>query len=159
MSVLGERIKSTRSSRKWTQEELAKKIGTTKQVISNWERSKANPDPKQIIALANTFEVSSDYLLGLSNFPTPHFRDLFGQLSILKEKDYSFVKDKGWDLVELINSDTPLTVGSNKISPNEKKMLTTIIEITLSSIKKVTRDIQEETLKSLINIGEESQLF
>ncbi|NOJ73560.1 helix-turn-helix domain-containing protein [Paenibacillus alvei] len=155
MSVLGERIKSMRTSRKWTQGELATKIGTTKQVISNWERSKANPDPGQIITLANTFNVSSDYLLGISNFHVPHFSDPFDQQSIYTDIDNSFVKVKGFDLVNLINSDTPLTIGNYEINPNDKKMLTSIIEITLSRII----EVQEETLKSHLRMNEVSQLF
>jgi transcriptional regulator with XRE-family HTH domain len=138
MLVLGERIKSTRTSREWTQEELAKKIRTTKHVISNWERGKANPDPKQIIALATAFEVSADYLLGLSNFPEPYFRDPFGQLSMYPEIDYSFVKGLGWDLIKLIDSGIPLLVDSESISPSDKKMITTIIEVTLKRIIEVS---------------------
>lgn len=140
MLLLGERIKSTRTSREWTQEELARKIRTTKHVISNWERGKANPDPEQIIALANTFGVSADYLLGLSNFPEPHFRDPFGQLSISPQVDYSFVKGMAWDLVKLINSGITLTVDSEEISPNDKKMFTTIIEVTFKRLKEVAHE-------------------
>lgn len=138
MLVIGERIKSTRTSKEWTQEQLAQKIGATKHVISNWERGKANPDPKQIIALATAFEVSADYLLGLSNFPEPHIRDPLGQLTIYPEIDYSFVKGMGWDLVKLIDSGIPLLVDSEEISPNDKKMLTTIIEVTLKRVKEAS---------------------
>ncbi len=159
MLVLGERIRNTRTSREWTQEELAKKIRTTKHVISNWERGKANPDPSQIIALANAFEVSADYLLGLSSFPEPHFRDPFGQLSIMPAIDYSFVKGMAWDLPRLINSGITLTVDSNEISPNDKRMITTIIEVTVSRIKEVTREVKEETLESISKMDQNSQLF
>src|SRR5689334_2234156 len=120
MLQLGERIKTTRISKGWTQEELAKKIRTTKYVISSWERGKANPDPLQIIAMANSFEVSADYLLGLTNFPEPHFRDPFGQISIMPAIDYSFVKGTAWDLLKLINSGITLTVAGNEISSKDK---------------------------------------
>ncbi|MCK8487017.1 helix-turn-helix domain-containing protein [Paenibacillus sp. MBLB2552] len=141
MLVLGERIKSSRISREWTQEELAKKIGTTKHVISNWERDKANPDPAQIVALADVFEVSTDYLLGLSNFPQPHFWDPFGQLSIMPVIDYSFVQGMAWDLPRLINSGITLTVNGTEIAPKDKKLITTIIELTLERIKEAQREI------------------
>ncbi|MNO90751.1 HTH-type transcriptional regulator ImmR [compost metagenome] len=159
MLVLGERIKNTRTSREWTQEELAKKIRTTKHVISNWERDKANPDPEQIIALANVFEVSADYLLGLSSFPEPHFRDPFGQLSIMPAIDYSFVKGIAWDLPRLINSGITLTVDGNEITPKDKKLITTIIEVTLNRIKEATCEAKVETLESLSKMDQDSQLF
>lgn len=148
MSVLGERIKQMRVSREWTQEELANRIGTTKHVISNWERGKANPDPEQIIALANTLEVSADYLLGLTNYPQPHFRDPFGQLSITPTIDYSFVKKMGWDLPKLINSGIPLTIDNDEISSGDKEMIITIIQAAFKRKREVAREIKEGILKS-----------
>lgn len=128
MLILGERIKTLRISRGWTQEELAGKTDTTKHVISNWERNKGNPDPEQITALANTFEVSADYLLGLSNFPEPHFRDPFGQIFLMPAIDYSFVKGSTWDLLKLLRSGISLTVDANEIVHKDKELIATIIE-------------------------------
>lgn len=132
MLILGERIKTSRISRGWTQEELAGKIGTTKHVISNWERNKGNPDPEQITTLANTFEVSADYLLGLSNFSEPHFRDPFGQITLMPTIDYSFVKGSTWDLLKLLRSGIPLTVDVNEIASKDKELIATIIEAILT---------------------------
>ncbi|MEB4783712.1 helix-turn-helix domain-containing protein [Paenibacillus polymyxa] len=36
MNILGQRCGNLRLLHKWTQEELANKIGVTKQVVSNW---------------------------------------------------------------------------------------------------------------------------
>lgn len=149
MSVLGDRIKQTRISKEWTQEELSKKIGTSKNVISNWERGRANPDPKQIIAIANAFEVSSDYLLGLSNYQEPHFRDPFGQITTVPTIDYSFINETTWDLPKLINSGIVLTVGDFQISANDKLMLTTIIEAAIKRIKELPYEVNEEALESI----------
>jgi len=128
MLILGERIRTLRIARGWTQEELATKIDTTKHVISNWERNKGNPDPEQITVLANAFEVSADYLLGLSNFPEPHFRDPFGQISSMPAVDYTFVKGSTWDLPKLLSSGIALTIDGNEISPTDKKLIAAIIE-------------------------------
>lgn len=149
MLILGERIKHSRTLREWTQEDIAKKIGTTKHVISNWERGKANPDPNQIIALASAFEVSGDYLLGLSNYSEPHFRDPFAQLSILPAIDYSFVKGTTWDLPKLINSGITLTINNDEISPKDKLLIIEIIDATLRRINEVAREAKVEALESL----------
>ncbi|MEK5490735.1 helix-turn-helix transcriptional regulator [Paenibacillus sp. FSL R7-0297] len=159
MLVLGERIKNMRNSKEWTQEELANKIGTTKHVISNWERSKANPDPRQIIGLANTFEVSSDYLLGLTNFPEPHFRDPFGQLSIFPQIDYAFVKGTSWDLPKLINSGIPLFVENKEISYKDKQMLNSVIEVIMKRMKEVEDEIKDELLIDIPFSGEDSSIL
>lgn len=141
MLVLGERIKSTRISRKWTQEQLAKKVHATKQVISNWERGKANPDPKQIIALANAFDVSSDYLLGLSNLPRPDFRDLLDQLSVIPAVDNTVAKGMPLDLIKLLNLGIKLTIDGIEITPKDMNLISTIIELTVKRINEAKSEI------------------
>ncbi|MGS5021845.1 helix-turn-helix domain-containing protein [Paenibacillus sp. JJ1683] len=44
MNTLGHQCRNLRLLHKWTQEELANKIGVTKQVVSNWERNVARPE-------------------------------------------------------------------------------------------------------------------
>lgn len=161
MFVLGDRIKNTRISREWTQEELGKKISmnTTKHVISSWERGKSNPDPSQIYALANALEVSSDYLLGLSNFPEPHFRDPFGQLSTIPQIDYAFVKGTSWDLSKLMNSGISLFVENRELSHKDKQMLTSVIETITRRMKEFENEIKDELLNVIPNLGEDSSIL
>lgn len=148
MLILGVRIKTSRTTKDWTQEELALKIGTTKHVISNWERGKANPDPAQIIALATTFEVSADYLLGLSAYPDPHFSDPFGQLNFFPTIDYSFIQGMSWDLLKLMNSGVMLTINNDEISSSDKKALSLLIQIAFGRFRELAYQSNEETLKS-----------
>ncbi|WP_342427224.1 helix-turn-helix transcriptional regulator [Paenibacillus sp. FSL L8-0158] len=73
MNTLGQRCRNLRLLHKWTQEELANKIGVTKQVVSNWERNVARPEINHLISLAEVFDVTTDYLLCIANqmtFPT-----------------------------------------------------------------------------------------
>lgn len=159
MLILGDRIKQTRISRAWTQEDLANKIPTSKFVISNWERGKANPDPTQIVALSNALEVSSDYLLGLSNFPEPHFRDPFGQLSIFPQIDYAFVKGTSWELSKLINSGISLVVENKEVSYKDKQLLTTVIETIMRRVKEVEDEIKDELLNVIPILDEDSSVL
>ena len=46
-----------------TQEELAEKIGVSRQAVSKWERSEASPDMENLIELANIYGVTVDELL------------------------------------------------------------------------------------------------
>ena len=50
---------------KMTQTELANKIGVVKGTIANYESGLRKPDNDKLIALAEVFGVSVDYLLGL----------------------------------------------------------------------------------------------
>lgn len=48
-----------------SQEELAEKIGVSRQAVSKWERSEASPDTDNLVMLAEIYGVSLDEMLGL----------------------------------------------------------------------------------------------
>ncbi|MCP1311395.1 helix-turn-helix domain-containing protein [Paenibacillus tyrfis] len=133
----------------WTQEMLAQKLETTKHVISNWERGVANPDHKQIAVLANVFEVTADYLLGLTEYPEPQFRDPFGQIYFLPAIDYSFIKGASWDLVKLLNSGIDLSVNGELLPVEDKRLLSALVEQTIKRIQQVRRQTKELTEEEL----------
>lgn len=61
--TMGEKILNMRKARGWSQEELAERIGVTRQAVSRWESGAAKPDADKIIAVCDLFGVSADYLL------------------------------------------------------------------------------------------------
>lgn len=61
--TLGEKLQKLRKSRSWTQEELAEKVGVSRQSLSKWESDGALPDTANVIVLADLFGVTTDYLL------------------------------------------------------------------------------------------------
>ena len=65
--MLNERIKELRLLNGFNQVELAKRLGLTKQTISNWENNNIQPSIEMLEALADLFSVSTDYLLGREN--------------------------------------------------------------------------------------------
>lgn len=50
-----------------TQEEIAQKIGTSRQNVGNWLSGKSKPDINMLAKIAAAYEVSTDYLLGRSD--------------------------------------------------------------------------------------------
>lgn len=62
-----ERLKELRIAKGVSQKELGKLIGATYSAISYWEMGVNEPKLSYIIALCNYFEVSADYLLGLTD--------------------------------------------------------------------------------------------
>ena len=46
-----------------SQEELADKLGVSRQAVSKWERSEASPDTDNLIELAKLYDISLDELL------------------------------------------------------------------------------------------------
>lgn len=67
MSKLGENIRQLRMEHKLRGEDLGNLFNVTKTAVSNWESGKRTPDPDTIMRLANYFEVSVDFLLGLND--------------------------------------------------------------------------------------------
>ena len=65
--TLGEKLLKLRKARQWSQEELAERIGVTRQAVSRWESDSAKPDADKIVTMCELFGVSADYLLGTGN--------------------------------------------------------------------------------------------
>lgn len=65
MVDFGNTLKKLRIKKNWTQSQLAKKLGLTKSVISAYETGLRLPSYDVLIHIAATFNVSTDYLLGV----------------------------------------------------------------------------------------------
>lgn len=62
--MIGKVIKELRTNMILSQAALAKEIGSYQKQISNWENEIIEPSISMLIALANFFDVSIDYLVG-----------------------------------------------------------------------------------------------
>lgn len=60
---VSDRIQALRKSRGITQEQLADAVGVSRQAVSKWEAEQASPDLERIVAIAEYFDVTTDYLL------------------------------------------------------------------------------------------------
>ena len=67
MSKMGNRIRELRTSKSLSQEQLADKLGVTKQAISQMERGVRKPSMEMLDALCDFFNVSADYLRGMED--------------------------------------------------------------------------------------------
>lgn len=65
--MFNERIRELRIAKKISQVELAKKIGVTKQSVSNWENDNIQPSIDMLVKIARALNVSTDYLLALDD--------------------------------------------------------------------------------------------
>ena len=65
--TLGERIRNLREDRDLNQTQLAQAVNMTQRKISYIECGKFEPSIGDIVVFCNFFQVSSDYLLGLSS--------------------------------------------------------------------------------------------
>ena len=64
MEIFAERIRDLRMEHGLTQEEVGKIIGVKHFSIYSYEKGRACPEMKGLVALADYFDVSMDYLAG-----------------------------------------------------------------------------------------------
>jgi transcriptional regulator, cro/CI family len=68
MKQLGDRVRKLREGRNMTQTELSEMLGMkTYTTVSKWEKNENFPKGKDLKKLAEIFDVTSDYLLGLTD--------------------------------------------------------------------------------------------
>lgn len=60
---IADRIQRLRKAKGISQEELADKIGVSRQAVSKWESEQSVPDIEKIILLSEYFETTTDFLL------------------------------------------------------------------------------------------------
>lgn len=61
-------LKICRENKRMTTKEVSEKIGVSRQAIYNMEAGMSNPSVDTLMKLAELYNVSTDYLLGLTNF-------------------------------------------------------------------------------------------
>lgn len=66
-NIIGKRIKKLRQEKNIKQKEIAQELSCMREVVSYYENGQRNISVTALIKLAKLFNVSSDYLLGLSD--------------------------------------------------------------------------------------------
>lgn len=114
METIGNRIKKLRENRNMTQTELSEILGMkTYTTVSKWESDDNFPKGKDLKKLAELFNVSSDYLLGIEEKKSSSIDVIYNQLEEERQK-------KVYDFAEHLLKEQKAT--ANKIVPlNEKK--------------------------------------
>jgi len=74
-NTLGKRMKWIRENKNLKQNKVAKDLSITPYQLSRYETGKNKPDPDMIAKIAIYYDVSSDYLLGLTDDDAPINRD------------------------------------------------------------------------------------
>ncbi|WP_294475100.1 helix-turn-helix transcriptional regulator [uncultured Intestinimonas sp.] len=67
MAEFCERVRALREERKWSQKALAQELKLTLNAYQLYEYGQGYPTYKRLLALADLFDVSLDYLVGRSD--------------------------------------------------------------------------------------------
>lgn len=127
MSKFGDRLKLLRRERLkthgLTQEKLGEFFNVEKGTVSNWENGNRFPSEKILIGLAEHFDVSTDYLLGISDKRQPHHLTKEDVIKLAPEYAWLF-EEEGLEYVELVEG-----MKAEEIPPEAiKELVNTILK-------------------------------
>lgn len=67
MSIFAERLKDLRDKKGHTQDEVGRAVGKSREAVSKYEIGEREPDLVAVASLARHFNVSADYILGITD--------------------------------------------------------------------------------------------
>ncbi len=108
--ILGKILRDLREKHNYTQRELSKALNITPACLSKYETGRSTPSPDMLIKIADTFNVSVDYLLGRNSLQFDY--------KILNEKLY-----KNNTVFDAINIIVKLNPAHRKFFIEQLKML------------------------------------
>lgn len=91
---IGQKLSDLRKSKHLSQEEVADRLGVTRQTISKWETDQSTPDFDKIIPICELYGLSSDELLGNINSNDTKEKKGENENSIEEEKEKNIRKRK-----------------------------------------------------------------
>ena len=68
---IANRLVELRKKNGYSQEDVAEKIGVSRQAVSKWERAESSPDTDNLIALSRLYQVSLDEMLHTEEASSP----------------------------------------------------------------------------------------
>ena len=68
MDNIAGRIKEIRLEQGLSQAQFGAKLNVSQDTVSLWEKGKSLPTTEMVVLIAKTFHLTSDYILGLSEY-------------------------------------------------------------------------------------------
>ncbi|MCH5192792.1 MAG: helix-turn-helix domain-containing protein [Oscillospiraceae bacterium] len=85
----GEKLSRLRKSNSYTQEDLAEKLGVSRQAVARWEAEETSPDINILLGICEVFGVSADYMIHdgyESDEDIPAVREKSSEVKVVTEK-------------------------------------------------------------------------
>lgn len=104
--IMADKIIELRKKNGWSQEELAYRLNVSRQAVSKWEGAQSIPDLDRVVAMANLFGVSTDYLL----------KDELGENETVYAEGSEVILDRNEEVIRRVS----MTEANSYLSISEK---------------------------------------
>lgn len=91
--MIGERLAEVRKDHDDKQADLARKLNVSLAAVRSWEQEKSSPPHDMLVNICRLYQVSSDYLLGISDIDPAYVQ--LKQQKQFTEDDIRALKDYG----------------------------------------------------------------
>ena len=115
---IADRLIKLRKKYGYSQEELADKLGLSRQAVSKWERAEASPDTDNLICLAKLYGVSLDELLSTDDSVETIVEEQVKKDTPKKEEGIHLVDDEGNEVHIHDKGITLIDENGNKVEKN-----------------------------------------
>lgn len=149
--MIGKKITELRHARGLTQQNVADGIGVSRATYAHYEIDRREPDNNTLIKIAGFFNVSTDYLLGLTNLPRPYELKADSPAYKLALETVEGVKKEGLTLNAIARENPELAEFMENIGIVQTKAKINLIEksgLSLNTLEKVValvKQIKKET--------------
>lgn len=115
--MFSDNIAMLRTIKGWSQEEVAERLGISRQAYAKWEKGESMPDIEKCATLARIYDTTMDALYytdtlpdGTSVYPPPKGKHLFGVV-VMNEKGQIVIPKKARDIMGYAPSEELLVLG------------------------------------------------
>lgn len=113
--MISSNLKRMRKLCKMTQEEVAEKIGVSRQAVAKWENGETVPDIYNCLALSKVFRISMDDLVSeadenMINMHSPKGKHIFGMVKV-GERGQIVIPKRAREIFSICSGDTLLLLG------------------------------------------------
>lgn len=131
---IANKLYELRKQNKMSQEELAEKLGVSRQAVSKWERAEASPTTDSLILLAQLYNISLDELLEINtdtynddDTPTENIDDLEQDENMTEDEDDGIIfftgnNDNNTPFMQTSKDDEALGFFSNETQYKEPEI-------------------------------------
>lgn len=126
------RLKELRLEKRLSQTQLADIFNISQQAVSHYEKGLRDMDYKLITSMSSFFQVSTDYLLGISDIKNFTSDDELKKLIIQSNIDDNDLYKTLLSLKKKLNSNKKIFIAGNELPEAHKEMLLSVINVLLT---------------------------